>query len=883
MNRRTLMSAVAIIAVAAFIAVIPTSHNSASGAESGGSDITSVALGDIYDYQSFAPHTEGDTFNSAWSANGNSYVVSDDGTGFNSGGLYVHGRLSELGGNPNVSTNGYQGQNLDPGTLSSNMPNQYTNSIYELNGVLYAVQFQEAGDYTSNVFQYPTIIKSSDGGANWFNYLGAENAAPPFDAAHTMFPSTNDKWGWPTFFQYGQGGSSPPADNSQTYEYLVSYDTSATGTSNPWRGVLGDKVYLARVAKALLPDLNASDIEYYTGGDGMSGSNWSSNADDSASILTDDSNQDSNTVSYDYGLKRYVMESYSDYFPDSTIADGKARFETYTSQYPWGPWTKNLNYGIWGMTASQDLASNEYTSADGKKMWSQFSGGFNGSVWPYGFMYNPTYFSTGTVDIYQAENATLSGVSSATTYPSYQGSGYVSGFNATGDGATFTINNVSGTGWHIVNLRYSDPTNAQTLSIAVNGQKVRQVHKFSQANNDYNASQDWADYSQIYYLQNGTNTFKVYQDGGDNGSGLNLDSISVAENATYDEGKNVALSATATASSTYSGYSAAAVNDGIAEGYPDNTAYEWASNGGGVGAWSQLTWSSTQNTDKVVLYDRPNLTDQVTSGTLTFSDGSSVSVGALQDDGQAGDVITFPTKQITWARFTVNSDKSGTQNIGLGDFQVFTPNGDEPTGYWPLDETSGSIAPDMSGFGQTGSASNTSWVTGHEGNALSFNGSTSQVELPVASNPTSFTASIWVKPAAISSENVFVQSNSSGPTAAWSQEIRINSSGKAEAYVANASAGAETVTGTTTLTAGNWYHLVMTVANGGQLHLYVNGTEEGTPQSVTAMWAAGDRYYLGAATAGSFGYAAISDFDGIIDGAKLFDSQLTSTQVAALP
>jgi len=35
----------------------------------------------------------------------------------------------------------------------------------------------------------------------------------------------------------------------------------------------------------------------------------------------------------------------------------------------------------------------------------------------------------------------------------------------------------------------------------------------------------------------------------------------------------------------------------------------------------------------VVLYDRPNATDQITGGTLTFSDGSSVAVGSLANDG----------------------------------------------------------------------------------------------------------------------------------------------------------------------------------------------------------------------------------------------------------
>jgi hypothetical protein len=67
-------------------------------------------------------------------------------------------------------------------------------------------------------------------------------------------------------------------------------------------------------------------------------------------------------------------------------------------------------------------------------------------------------------------------------------------------------------------------------------------------------------------------------------TGVQIDSIAVSEEPTYDEGTNIALAATATASSTYPGHSVSGVNDGVVEGYPQNTKYEWASNGQGAGA-----------------------------------------------------------------------------------------------------------------------------------------------------------------------------------------------------------------------------------------------------------------------------------------------------------
>jgi len=73
----------------------------------------------------------------------------------------------------------------------------------------------------------------------------------------------------------------------------------------------------------------------------------------------------------------------------------------------------------------------------------------------------------------------------------------------------------------------------------------------------------------------------------------------------------------------------------------------------------------------VILYDRPNTTDQVTAGTLEFSDGSVLTVGPLPDDAKKGLELRFPSKSITWLRFTVTAVKPGTQNAGLSEIGVF--------------------------------------------------------------------------------------------------------------------------------------------------------------------------------------------------------------------
>jgi LmbE family N-acetylglucosaminyl deacetylase len=154
------------------------------------------------------------------------------------------------------------------------------------------------------------------------------------------------------------------------------------------------------------------------------------------------------------------------------------------------------------------------------------------------------------------------------------------------------------------------------------------------------------------------------------------DSSPATVTITVSDSDNFALFATATASSenTSTSQTAAKAIDGVIDGYPDDYTKEWATIGGGVGSWLKLTWSSPQTINQVVLYDRPNLDDQITGGNLQFSDGSSVAVGALSNDGSPV-TITFPAKTITNLQLNITSVSASTQNIGLAEIQVYGSSG----------------------------------------------------------------------------------------------------------------------------------------------------------------------------------------------------------------
>jgi LmbE family N-acetylglucosaminyl deacetylase len=150
------------------------------------------------------------------------------------------------------------------------------------------------------------------------------------------------------------------------------------------------------------------------------------------------------------------------------------------------------------------------------------------------------------------------------------------------------------------------------------------------------------------------------------------DSVSVIVNPTTTP-TDVALNATAVASSedTADGQTADKAIDGVLQGYANgDPTHEWVSNGEGAGAWIELTWTTPQLVTRIVLHDRPNPDDQVLSGTLLLSNGTTIPVGALNNDG-LGNVFDFTPTLITKVRFTVNSVSDTTLNVGLEEFEVY--------------------------------------------------------------------------------------------------------------------------------------------------------------------------------------------------------------------
>src|ERR1039457_3702946 len=113
--------------------------------------------------------------------------------------------------------------------------------------------------------------------------------------------------------------------------------------------------------------------------------------------------------------------------------------------------------------------------------------------------------------------------------------------------------------------------------------------------------------------------------------------------------RNIAPVATGSGSSVEE--SDGTLAQGVADGVADSK--DWVTEGETAGAWIRLDWNAPATIMGVDLYDLPNLSDNVLSGTLTFDDGSTIPVASLPPGG-APRRITFPAKTVRSVVFRID-------------------------------------------------------------------------------------------------------------------------------------------------------------------------------------------------------------------------------------
>ncbi|MGJ8641631.1 MAG: LamG domain-containing protein [Opitutaceae bacterium] len=248
--------------------------------------------------------------------------------------------------------------------------------------------------------------------------------------------------------------------------------------------------------------------------------------------------------------------------------------------------------------------------------------------------------------------------------------------------------------------------------------------------------------------------------------------------------------------------------------------------------------------------------------------------------GTGFEYLTQPTefRVYAWGRGTTNTAATITSVDNL------TVSGSSgliaPIANWAMDDGSSSIAADLSGNGFDGTIANASSVSGVDGTALDFNGTSTEVTLPAAafaSLDQEITISFWAYGAANLPKNhsIFHAVDASG-----NRVLNIHLPwGNSNVYWdAGWNAGYDRIqkAATTAEFAGSWSHWVFVKnATAGTMEIYRNGSLFQSGTGKTRSMAGISTSTLGS-QGGSYYYS------GSIDDVLLFEDALDALEVADL-
>ncbi|MFE7846751.1 LamG-like jellyroll fold domain-containing protein [Microbacterium sp. NPDC057407] len=205
-----------------------------------------------------------------------------------------------------------------------------------------------------------------------------------------------------------------------------------------------------------------------------------------------------------------------------------------------------------------------------------------------------------------------------------------------------------------------------------------------------------------------------------------------------------------------------------------------------------------------------------------------------------------------------------------------TPAPTNPVSLWSFNENSGTTAGDTYG-GNSGTVTAGSWVTGRSGSALSFNGTTSYVNIGTPSSlgfTGNITVAAWVKPTSVGSESVIVGKAWDGSTTPFWLSLLNGTTARFGHY----QGGLTVADGTspTSLTDGNWHH-VAGVYDGTAYKTYIDGVLRATTTSGQGVSAGTGNIQIGRIDEPTKKY-----FAGGIDQVRIYNTALSAADISGL-
>jgi hypothetical protein len=188
-------------------------------------------------------------------------------------------------------------------------------------------------------------------------------------------------------------------------------------------------------------------------------------------------------------------------------------------------------------------------------------------------------------------------------------------------------------------------------------------------------------------------------------------------------------------------------------------------------------------------------------------------------------------------------------------------------------ENTGTSTADSSGNNNTGTLSNATWTSaGHDGSALSFNGSSNRVNVADSNSldlTTGMTAEAWVFPTTLSGWRTVVMKEAAGGLA---YALYAHDNAPTPAAYVNFGGTDIRVAGTSALPLNTWSHLAVTY-DGTTLRLYVNGAQVGSRAATGSIRATTAALRIG-------GNAVWGEwFAGRIDDVRIYNRARTATEI----
>ncbi|KAB2925396.1 MAG: T9SS type A sorting domain-containing protein, partial [Bacteroidetes bacterium] len=228
---------------------------------------------------------------------------------------------------------------------------------------------------------------------------------------------------------------------------------------------------------------------------------------------------------------------------------------------------------------------------------------------------------------------------------------------------------------------------------------------------------------------------------------------------------------------------------------------------------------------------------------ITNDYGTQLKVNWTNGSGTGRIVVMKQGSAVTWTpsdntTYTANASFGSGTDLGDGSYVVYngvstnvpvtglTVNTTYHVAVFEYNGLSGIEKYKTSAPGTTSDQTNS--VSGYpfdttSGHAFQYDGNGYSSSNSSFAIPNAFTYEVWVKPASIGSQMVVLDH---GEDYLW---IALDATGKffGRVYDNNAASDID-ITGTTTAVAGQWYHVVLTGAEGSPAKLYVNGVLEAT-------------------------------------------------------